>query len=560
MTGGAETAELFGEAGSPPATQLFADAPEADHDDALELIDAAWRRGLEAEPQLSVSEWADRHRVLPTANAEPGPWRTDRVPYLREIMDCLSTSSPVERIVFMKGAQTGGTEAALNAIGYWIAHAPGIILTVWPSIDMVRRNSRIRIEPLIDGTPALRAENPAGAIEGPGQRRRPERISGRRARHDRREQRRRPALAAGALSRARRGRRLPAGRRRRGRSRRLGGSKNCDFPRPAQDRPDFHADLRRRIAHRDGVRRKRPTAFLRPMPALRPYAADRVGSDCLARRPAARGAYGLRSERLRHRGAGQAEDAQPRRMAADCGGRRAHRRLPPAGALSPVRELGGYRRRIPDRPTRSAPAATLDQYEARPAVRGPRRRPVRGGQALERLEDWGDGLPEHAAVITAGVDVQGDRLAVEIVGWGLGEESWSLDYSELWGDPAKPDVWAALDHDLLRRFDHPRAGPMPVRGVCVDSGGHWTQRVYQFARERAARNVWAIKGRGGPGVPCGPGGLPGPRKRFLRPSSSASTRPRNSRRAIRLSRTARAAVIGRSAVIWITFKCLGQKE
>ena len=81
---------------------------------------------------------------------------------------CLSTSSPVERIVFMKGAQTGGTEAALNAIGYWIAHAPGIILTVWPSIDMVRRNSRIRIEPLIDGTPALRAKIPPARSKDPG--------------------------------------------------------------------------------------------------------------------------------------------------------------------------------------------------------------------------------------------------------------------------------------------------------------------------------------------------------------------------------------------------------
>lgn len=123
-----------------------------------ELVDAAWRAGLKPEPQLTVTEWADAHRILPGTNAEPGPWRTSRVPYLGEIMDCLSTASPIERVVLMKGAQTGGTEAGLNAIGYWIAHAPGLILAVWPSIDMVRRNSRTRIEPLIDGTPALRAK------------------------------------------------------------------------------------------------------------------------------------------------------------------------------------------------------------------------------------------------------------------------------------------------------------------------------------------------------------------------------------------------------------------
>ena len=136
---------------------------------------------------------------------------------------------------------------------------------------------------------------------------------------------------------------------------------------------------------------------------------------------------------------------------------------------------------------------------------------------LERVEDWGDGLPEQAAVVTAGIDIQGDRLAVEIVAWGLGEESWSLDYTELWGDPAKPDVWRALDQDLLRRFDHPRAGPMPIRAVCVDLGGHWTQQVYRFARERAGRNVWAIKGRGGPGVPVWPRRPPKPGQAVFTP-------------------------------------------
>ncbi|WP_246729191.1 phage terminase large subunit family protein [Methylosinus sp. RM1] len=128
--------------------------------ETIRLVDEAWRRGLMPEPQLTVSEWADANRMLPTMNAEPGPWRTARVPYLREIMDALSTASTIERVVFMKGAQTGGTEAGLNAIGYWIAHAPGIILCVWPSLDMVRRNSRTRIEPLIDGTPALRSPIP----------------------------------------------------------------------------------------------------------------------------------------------------------------------------------------------------------------------------------------------------------------------------------------------------------------------------------------------------------------------------------------------------------------
>ena len=79
----------------------------ADYEGAAE-IERAWREGLTPDPLLSVSEWADRHRTLSSkASAEPGRWRTSRTPYLRDIMDCLSPSSPVERVVFMKGAQVG---------------------------------------------------------------------------------------------------------------------------------------------------------------------------------------------------------------------------------------------------------------------------------------------------------------------------------------------------------------------------------------------------------------------------------------------------------------------
>ena len=119
-------------------------------------IDLAWRRGIRPEPPIPVSSWADRHRILPPTSAEPGRWRTSRTPYLREVMDALSTASPYERVVLMKGAQTGGSEAGLNWLGYIIQNAPGIAMLVMPSLDMVRRNTTVRIDPLIEATPALR--------------------------------------------------------------------------------------------------------------------------------------------------------------------------------------------------------------------------------------------------------------------------------------------------------------------------------------------------------------------------------------------------------------------
>ena len=115
--------------------------------------------GIQPDPLLTVSEWADKHRILSSkASAEPGPWRTDRTPYLREIMDCLSVTSPIERIIFMKGAQIGGTEVGNNWIGYIIDHAPAPTMLVQPTVELAKRNSKQRIAPLIEESPRLRAK------------------------------------------------------------------------------------------------------------------------------------------------------------------------------------------------------------------------------------------------------------------------------------------------------------------------------------------------------------------------------------------------------------------
>ena len=131
--------------------------------DAAGLYGGAFDQGLRPDPLLTVSEWADRHRRLSgKASSEPGPWRTGRTPYLREIMDCLSPASKVERVVVMKGAQIGLSECGNNWIGYVIHHAPGPMLAVLPTVEMAKRNSKQRIDPLIEESAALRKR--AGAL------------------------------------------------------------------------------------------------------------------------------------------------------------------------------------------------------------------------------------------------------------------------------------------------------------------------------------------------------------------------------------------------------------
>jgi phage terminase large subunit GpA-like protein len=112
---------------------------------------------LRPPPQLTVSEWAERHRMLGSrASAEPGPWRTSRTPYLKEVMDALSAVHPARRVVFMKGAQVGATESGNNWLGYIMHHVPAPALAVQPTVELAKRFSRQRIDPLLEETPALR--------------------------------------------------------------------------------------------------------------------------------------------------------------------------------------------------------------------------------------------------------------------------------------------------------------------------------------------------------------------------------------------------------------------
>src|SRR6478609_8064235 len=124
---------------------------------AEEIYSQAAAEGALPDPLLTISQWADKYRTLSQrASSEPGRWRNERTPYLREIMDCLSPSSPTERTVFMKGAQIGGTECGNNWIGYVIHQAPGPMMAVQPTVEMAKRNSKQRIDPLIEESEVLR--------------------------------------------------------------------------------------------------------------------------------------------------------------------------------------------------------------------------------------------------------------------------------------------------------------------------------------------------------------------------------------------------------------------
>lgn len=110
-------------------------------------------------------------------------------------------------------------------------------------------------------------------------------------------------------------------------------------------------------------------------------------------------------------------------------------------------------------------------------------------------------MPDGVLVLTAGVDVQDDRFEVEVVGWGVGKESWGIRYQKIYGDMLKEQVWQDLDAFLLSGFKKKDGTTLHIISACVDSGGHHTDQVYRFTRDRWERKVWAIKGKGGSDVP-----------------------------------------------------------
>ena len=135
----------------------------------------------------------------------------------------------------------------------------------------------------------------------------------------------------------------------------------------------------------------------------------------------------------------------------------------------------------------------------------------------ERREPYNVLLPDGVLIITGAADVQHNRLEYEIIGWGLGYESWSLDYGVIPGDPSQGEVWERLKAAFTRTFEYetPFGGveqgddetgasevlQMRVMAACIDSGGHHSEDVYRFCRANAGWHFYAVKGANVPGKP-----------------------------------------------------------
>lgn len=124
---------------------------------ALPLLGERFRRGVKPRDLLTVSRWSDRHRFIQTGSNLPGEWRTDRTPYLEEIMDSLSEHSAVPEVIFVKSVQVGATEAMYNWLGYVMHHLRNKdMLVVVPTKEFRNQKFNPRFSRMIDECPALK--------------------------------------------------------------------------------------------------------------------------------------------------------------------------------------------------------------------------------------------------------------------------------------------------------------------------------------------------------------------------------------------------------------------
>jgi phage terminase large subunit GpA-like protein len=465
-------------------------------DGDLEIVQA-WRDGLAPEPALLVSEWADRHRVLGSRDsAEPGPYRTSRTPYLRAVMDALSPSHPARRVVFMKGAQVGATTVGTNWIGYVIHHAPGPMLAVQPTVELAKRFSEQRIDPLIEETPAIRERVAPARSRDSGNRQLSKEFPGGQL------------VMTGANSAV--GLRSMS-------ARFLFLDEIDAYPGDVEGEGDPIA-LAEARARTFGWRRK---IFLVSTPTI--AGVSRIEREYLAsdqRRffvpcPHCGHYQHLRFERLVWR-KGEPESAQYLCEACEHPIGEQHKTAMLAAGkwratavsddphtvgfhisalYSPVGWLGwseiarlweasqGDDRAIKTFKNTVLGETWQDRGEAPDWER-----------LYERREDWPIGtVPAGGLFLTAGADVQRDRIEVSIWAWGRGLESWFVDHVVIDGGPERAETWAKLTTLLGRTWPHANGPNLGLAKLAIDTG-YEAPEVYSWARRAGHAQVVLVKG------------------------------------------------------------------
>lgn len=477
---------------------------------ARELWQYISKNGLKPLPKTSVSNWADNHRMLSSGiSAEPGKWKTSRAPYQKDIMNAF-TEPGIHRVVVKSSSQIGKSDMMNNVIGRFAHLDPCAIMMIQPTIDMAQDYSKTRIAPMIRDTKVLNnlfydvksrdANNTILSKVFPGGR----------------------LIMCGANS--------PAG---------------------LASRPI-------RILLADEVDRFPDSAGTEGDPV--DLAAKRMTTfwnSCMGlfSTPTNEGSSRIDEEYL----AGTQEEWQHK--CPNCGEYHLLRHIDMTVDYKEIKTPSGKKTVIVNDVKWRCPHCgfsfsekemkqTPQKYISRnvdalkngirsffvngftspwmtwskimrewlEAKGDPEREKVimntvfgesykqKGAFEdeqifLRRRESYGAELPNGVLLLTAAIDTQDNRLEYEVVGWGKEEECWGIRKGIVLGAPNQARTWKEIDSILDKTYHFADGKGLKVVRTFIDSGGHYTSDVYNYCQKNFYKQRFAIKGRGGPGIP-----------------------------------------------------------
>lgn len=487
---------------------------------AFAVIAAARRatQNLVPPPDLKPSEWAERNVRIPVGNAKPGPIRFANAPYQRGMLDAIKEPG-VRRVSYKTGAQLGKTTVQQCVTGYFIEHEPRSQILVNPTQGDVQTFLETKLRPMLDANPAIssRMAKQRGR-DGVNNSRiisyiggwlmfswagSPKTLRGRSA----------PVTQADEIDGFEATPEGDPGELLAQRSASFGD----DALRTESSTPTIEGASRIDTAYQEGDQRR----YYVPCPHCEHHQTLRWENVTWT---------GRVSTGIDDAEEDIGKDHQPETAGYACEGcgvvwtdgervaaiRDAERNGAGWKAAKPFKGHASFH--APEmlstfRRMREIVQSYLDKLALGDmqsfvnvslaevyAEKGEKADPT-GLKSL--AEEYRAEVPAGGLYVTAGIDMQMDRLEAEVVAWGIGEESWSIGYHVLWGDPLNNDVWEELDDLLASTYQHESGAILPISAAVLDTGGTngMTQAAYDYAKGKTGRRLFAAKGVGGWGRP-----------------------------------------------------------
>jgi phage terminase large subunit GpA-like protein len=475
---------------------------------ALQLL-VEVRAGYRPPPDLRVSEFCDRELVVTAGPLAGTRWSTDFAPYQRGILDVFHEPG-VEISVVMGSSQWGKTACAVNICAYHIAHDPGPILVVEPTVDpMAKDFAKNRLDPLIRSSAVLAAA-----------------VDKKRAR-DASNTTLQKTFKGGALA--------------------IGGANSAsslasrsvrllildEVDRYPAELPGEGSTMSIALARTKAFRRRRRIA-LYSSPTLVGGTIDVWHKRGDQRRfyvpcPACDFMHPFEWRQVRwDSGEGWHDPSSARLHCPAC-----DHPISDAERVA-ILDRGEWRPEHPGRADKSivsfhlweaySPLSSLEEIvkgflQARELQKAGDKAEMHTWQNTtlgEPVEpDQGDGVKHHVLLarrelypegvdlpagvllLTAGIDVQDDRLEAYVYGWGEGEEAWLVDRHTFPGSTDTAAPWDELEELLAQPYSHQAGDPMGIQASCIDSAGHRTTVVYGFGQKHAGKRLYVTIGRAG---------------------------------------------------------------